>query len=346
MNLPLTRSGTAGPGGPARLDLRRSGHGRRRHAPGPGPRLALAAAAAVLAVIAFLTLGTENPLLVARFRLPTLGALVIVGWAIAVSTVVFQTITSNRILTPAIMGLDALYSLVQTLVVLLLGGTALATVPALAQFALMTVLMVAASLALITPLLGSGRDIHVLVLAGIILGTLLRSVVVFIQRLLDPNEYLVLQARLFASFNGVSAHLLWAGGAVVGLVSIVAWRRRRVLDVLLLGRPLAISLGVDHAREVRLVMVAVAVLVSVSTAMVGPITFFGLLVAHLAYRMAGTHRHAVTLPMAGLAALVTLVGGQTILQHLLGMSTVLSVVVEMLGGLLLITLLVREGART
>lgn len=316
---------------------------RRLERLGPGWRLAIVTVLALAAIALFMTFEVRSLHSALRFRLPTLGALVIVGWAIAVSTIAFQTITSNRILTPAVMGLDALYALIQTLVIAFAGGDVLARVSSLTQFSVMTVLMVGASLALIGPLLRSGREVHVLVLAGIILGTLLRSVSVFIQRLLDPNEYLILQSRLFASFNGVSTHLLWAGGAVVLVVSAGLWWRRHVLDVMLLGRPLVVSLGVDHDREVRRTMVLIAVLVSVSTAMVGPITFFGLLVAHLAYRFAGSHRHAVILPMAVLCAIVTLVGAQTILQYVLEWSTVLSVVVELAGGLLLITLLIREG---
>ena len=299
----------------------------------PAVRLALLTLLAALAVAAFLLVGSPNPSLTLRFRLPTLAALGIVGWAVAVSTVVFQTVTGNRILTPSIMGLDALYAMVQTLVVLVLGGAALAWIPSLAQFALTTLVMVVVSVLLVSTLLGSGREIHVLVLAGVILGTLLRSVVVFIQRLLDPNEYLILQSRLFASFSNVSTDLLWAGGAVVALTSLALWHRRHVLDVL----------GVDVDRQTRLVLVLAAVLVSVSTAMVGPITFLGLLVAHLGYRLAGTYHHGVTLPASALCAVLTLVGGQTVLQHVLKWSTVLSVIVELLGGLLLITLLVREG---
>ena len=205
--------------------------------------------------------------------------------------------------------------------------------------------MVGASWLLIVPLLNSGRQIHVLVLAGIILGTLLRSIVVFIQQLLEPSEFFVLQSRLFATFSGVGTDLLRLGGGIVAVLSLWLWRRRHILDVLLLGRSSAVSLGVSHDREIRRTMVVIAILVSVSTAMVGPITFFGLLVAHLAYRLAGSHRHAYTLPMAALCAVITLVGGQAILQHLLDWNTVLSVIVELAGGLLLIILLIREGKR-
>ncbi|MBF0697669.1 iron chelate uptake ABC transporter family permease subunit [Actinomyces bowdenii] len=311
----------------------------------PGWRLVAMALLALALAAFFMSYDVRSLHSALRFRLPTLGALVIVGWAVAVSTVAFQTITANRILTPAIMGLDAIYALVQTLVVALAGGQVLATTSSLTQFAATTAVMVGASWLLIVPLLSSGRQIHVLVLAGIILGTLLRSIVVFIQRLLDPNEFFVLQSRLFASFSGVGTELLWTGAGVVGVLTAWLWWRRRTLDVLLLGRPTAVSLGVAYDREVRRTMVVIALLVCVSTALVGPITFFGLLVAHLAYRLAGSYRHAYTLPMAALCAMVTLVGGQAILQHLLDWGTVLSVVVELAGGLLLIILLIREGKR-
>ena len=77
-------------------------------------------------------------------------------------------------------------------------------------------------------------------------------------------------------------------------------------------------------------MVMVAVLVSVSTALVGPIMFLGLLVAHLAYWAAGTNRHVVTVPMAALVAMLVLVTGHTVLAHVLDADNVLSVIIEFL----------------
>ena len=129
------------------------------------------------------------------------------------------------------------------------------------------------------------------------------------------------------------------------LVSVPVWRRRRVLDVLTLGRDNATALGVEYRREVLAVLAIVSVLVSVSTALVGPITFFGLLVANLAYQLMGTHRHAVILPAAALLGVLTLVGGQVVLEHAFGLNTVLSVVIEFVGGIVFILLLVRGGRR-
>jgi iron complex transport system permease protein len=128
-------------------------------------------------------------------------------------------------------------------------------------------------------------------------------------------------------------------------VSLVAWRIRHRFDVLLLGRPLAVNVGLDHRRTVLLILCLVAVLVSVSTALVGPVLFFGLLVTNLAYQVVRTNRHAATVPAAVLLSIICLVGGQAVLQHGLGLDTTLSVVLEFIRGPVFIALLVRSVRR-
>lgn len=279
-------------------------------------------------------------------RIRRLVALVLVGWAIALSTVLFQTVTGNRILTPALMGFDALYILVQTVVVFAFSAQLLSDTDPRLQFVLETLLMLVFALTLFRWLFSSGRyELHVLVLIGMVFATLFRSIAAFLQRLIDPSEFQVLQNLLFASFTTVHEDLVWVTAGVVAIATALVVRRLRVYDVLALGSGPATSLGVDHRRETTKVLALVAVLVSVSTALVGPITFFGLLVAHLAYQLAGTHRHAVVLPMAGLAAVICLVGGQFVLERLLEVTTTLSVVIELVGGLTFIALLIHRARR-
>ena len=308
-------------------------------------RLAVAVVCLLAACAAFLTVGARNPVRVLPFRLPRLGALLCVGWTSGASTVMFQTVTGNRILTPSVLGLDALYALIQALMLIALGATGTA-LPDLGVFALTVAVMIGAGAGLTALVLRGRRSATTLVLLGIVLGTFLRANTTFIQRLLDPNTYLVLQNRLFASFNSVDTRLLVASLALTALASLAAVRDLRALDVVALGPDTATALGVDHRRVSRRIIVLVTVLVSVSTALVGPILFLGLLVAHLAYWAARTDRHVVTVPMAALVAMVVLVGGQTLLAHALGNETVLSVVIEFLGGLALIVLLVRSGRRS
>lgn len=330
----MTAVGTAAP--PDRSAIPR--------APRPGVRLALLGAGAVAAVAAYYLIGSGGNLdFVLAYRTRKAVALVLVGWAIAVSTVLFHTITTNRILTPSIMGFDSLYVLVQTAGVFFLGVVSVNALGPVAQFAINTGVMLVASVGLFTWLLGRvGNAVHLLVLIGIVAGTLLRSLSAVLQRMLEPNAFLVLQNRLFASFTAVPPSLLAVSAVLIVAVTVVVWRQRYALDVLALGRDVATGLGVSHRRAVLGVLVAVSVLVSVSTALVGPITFFGLLVANLAYLLVGSHRHAHTLIGAGALAVITLVGGQAVLEHVFDQGTVLSVIIEFVGGIAFIVLLLRR----
>jgi iron-siderophore transport system permease protein len=310
-------------------------------------RLALLAGLAVLAVAAYLLIDVGGSWSFAlRLRARTVLTMVVVGYAIALSTLLFQTVTTNRILTPSIMGFDSLYEVLQTLLLAGLGAATLATFGVGGRYALELGLMVAFSMLLFARLFGKrGYSLHLLVLVGIVLGVLFRSVSAFVQRLIDPNEFYVLQERLFAGFTRVDDTLLWISTGMIAVVSLAAWRIRHTFDVLQLGRATAVGLGVDHRRTVLVVLLLVAVLVSVSTALVGPILFFGLLVTNLAYQVVGTNRHAATVPAAVLLAIICLVGGQAVLQHGLGLDTTLSVVIEFLGGIVFLVLLVRSVRR-
>ena len=294
----------------------------------------------------FLIINAFDPLLVLPYRLPSLGALVCVGWASGVSTVMFQTVTGNRILTPSVLGLDALYALLQVVLLLMLGAVGFSSLPDLWAFVLTLVVMIGVSVTFMGAVLGARRSVTTLVLLGVVLGTFLRSGTTFIQRLLAPNDFLVLQDRLFASFGSVNPDLLVLSLALTAVVSILAIRELRALDIVALGPDVATALGIDHRRISRRVMVMVAVLVSVSTALVGPIMFLGLLVAHLAYWAAGTNRHVITVPMSALVAMLVLIVGQMVLAHVLDADNILSVIIEFLGGLTLIVLIISSRRRS
>ena len=260
---------------------------------------------AAASIVLFMTVGAKGSWsFILTFRGTKVAAMVLVGYAIAMSTVLFQTITNNRILTPSIMGFDALYRLIQTVLVFQLGSATVAVLDPRLRFGAEVVAMVAFSWLFYRWLFsGSLRGLHLLMLVGIVFGVMFRSITSFLYRVIDPNEFLVLQDRMFASFNRVDGQLLAVSAVVVLAVSVAVWRKAGVLDVLALGRDAAINLGVDHRREVMWVLVMVSVLVAVSTALVGPVTFFGLLVANLAYLLVDTHRHRVILPVAALIAM-------------------------------------------
>jgi iron complex transport system permease protein len=272
--------------------------------------------------------------------------MILVAYAVAVSTVLFQTVSHNRILTPSIMGFDSLYILIQTSLVFSIGSGGVAALDPRLLFGVEVAAMVVFSGMLYRWLFsGTGRSLHLLVLVGIVFGVLFRSLSGFMQRIIDPNEFVILQDRLFASFNNVNGDLLAVSTATIVAASLVGWRLMSSYDVLALGRETAIGLGIDHRRTVTIVLVLVAVLVSVATALVGPVTFFGLLVANLAYQIAGTHKHVFVLPVAVLLAVICLVGGQLVLERLFGFDTALSIIIEFAGGIVFLALLIRGASR-
>lgn len=305
----------------------------------PDRRLLLLAGLLAFAAAGFMLIGARGSW---AFLLPFRGirllALALVGAATGIATVMFQTVSGNRILTPSIMGFDSLYLLIQSALVFLLGGTAYVQIDPRLKFLAESAGMMLAAVLLFAALLGRG-DLHRMLLVGLIFGTLFRSLTNLVQRLIDPNEFSIVQGATFARFSTVQTDLLAVAALLVALGAGYAWTARHALDVAALGRDTAVGLGVEHDRLMRRTLAAVALLVSATTALVGPVTFFGLLVASLAYVLFPEPRHRLTLPAAALLGAIALVAGQTIFERLLGMAATLGVVVEFAGGLLFLVLL-------
>lgn len=298
-------------------------------------------------VVTFMTVDLQGSLAyVLTLRFSKIGAMLLVAFAVGVSTVLFQTVTGNRILTPSIMGFDALYILLQTFLAFTIGTQALLTMGAGWRFLIEVLLMVGFSWLLYRWLfIGGGKSLHLVLLVGIVFGTLFRGVSSLLQRLIDPSEFIVLQDLFFASFNRVDSSLLGIAAVTILGVSVLAWRIRNQFDVLALGRDTSLNLGVNHKRVVTQVLVICSVLVAVSTALVGPVTFFGLLVASVAYQLCSVFRHKYVLPAAVLLGVIALVGGQLILEQIFAFDTALSIVIEFVGGIVFIVLLLKGSIK-
>lgn len=272
-------------------------------------------------------------------------AIVLTGACIAYSTAIFQTITNNRILTPGIMGLDSLYMLFQTFAVFVFGSTHISFVNKNLNFAISVLLMTLFALLLHQFMFRreQGRNIYLLLLVGLILGTLFQSMSSFMEVLIDPNEFLVLQGKMFASFNNVNTDLLIISIAAIILILLYAQKFTKYLDVLSLGKDHAVNLGVDYDYIVKRLLLVVMVLVSISTALVGPIMFLGLLVVNLAHQVFRTHRHKVLIWGSVMIAVVALVGGQLIVERVFTFATTVSVIINFVGGVYFIYLLLKEN---
>lgn len=314
-----------------------------RHWRQPVARVGLLAVVALLCVIGFMTLNVQTDwTFILEYRGSRLLALLLTACAIGISTVLFQTITHSRLLTPALMGFDVLFVLVNTLVLLIFGGAELAGWPSSLRVGLQMLLMVGLALLLFRLLFsGSVRSLHLMILLGMLAGMLFRELSELGARVLDPSEFGISSGVRQASFSRVNTELLAVSAVALTLGGLLLLRWRRYLDVLSLGRDIAVNLGVAHGRVVLGIMAVVAIMVSVATVLVGPTLFFGLLIANLAYWITGTQRHRWTLPASVLAGIICLVGGQVLLEQLLASTLPLALVIELAGGLLFIALLLR-----
>lgn len=193
-------------------------------------------------------------------------------------------------------------------------------------------------------LTGLGLDLHKVLLIGLVFGTLFRSLSGLLQRLLAPGEFAVLQGRVFATFTRAPPEIIALASAIVLSIALAVWRLRYELDVLALGRSAALNLGVPYQQKTLTLLLLVSLLVAISTALVGPLTFLGLLIANLTYQIIGSHRHQYLLPGVFLTGTIALVGGQLVLERMLNMAGTLSVVIEFAGGALFLYLLIKKAA--
>ncbi len=276
-------------------------------------------------------------------RITKILAVIIVSYSIGYSSLIFQTVTNNHILTPSVMGLDSLYLFIQTFIVFAAGSQTLSQMIGYRHFLICVGLMIFAACILFLLLFrGSSKNVYFLVLTGMIMGSLFNGMATFMQVLLDPNEFAVLQGRMFASFNNINSNLVGISILIIIAVCIISVRDLPYLDVLLLGPENAISLGVDYKKLVFKTLIICAVLVSVSTALVGPITFLGILIVNLARHMLGTYSHrSISLGIMFLGILF-LTGGLLVTERIFKFETTMSVIINFIGGIYFLYLMLKE----
>ena len=180
-------------------------------------------------------------------------------------------------------------------------------------------------------------------LIGMICGTFFRSLSSFMQMVIDPNEYLVLQNKLFASFNNVNVDILFLSIILVLLMIPFVWDDIKYYDVMSLGKDQAINLGVDYDKIMKKSFVIIAILIAISTSLVGPLTFLGILVANITREMMKTYKHSYLVTVSILVSIFTLVFGQVLMERILHLSTPVSVVINMIGGIYFMYLLYKES---
>lgn len=280
-------------------------------------------------------------------RLNRLATIVIGGICVAVSSIIFQTIAGNRILTPAVMGYEAVYLLLQSLLTLIVGGHGLIAIGRNKGFFLSIAFMLAYSWVVHRYLFRDGkRNVYYLLLLGLVLTMLFSTIIQFVQLKISPGDFGIVQGFIYASFNRARPEQLVYAGVLVAAIAIVLAKTLPSLDVLALGREQSASLGLDYKRSVRLYLALTAALVAISTSLIGPTAFMGIFVANITYSLTRSTWHRLTLPTGCAVAIGIFIVAQLLVEHVFNYTTTVSILVNLVCGayFLMLTVRTRGGA--
>lgn len=280
-----------------------------------------------------------------RLRTPRLIAMILTAYAIGSASMVFQSIINNTIVTPCLLGMNSLYTLVHTSIVFILGASSAFASSANLAFGVDLIVMSIASAIIYGYFFSKTRgNVLYILLIGTVLTSLFSSVQNTLTRVMDPNEYDTLLATLVASFDRVQADILAPAAILLFVIAFALRRELSLLDVLTLGKNQAINLGVDYDSAVKKLLLGVALYIAVATALVGPISFLGLIIANLSRQLLHTFRHSQLVAGSVVFGLIALIGGQLLVEHVYNYSVPVSVFITVSGGGYFLYLLLRKRA--
>lgn len=275
-----------------------------------------------------------------KIRTPKLIVMLITAFAIGGASIAFQSIINNTIVTPCLLGMNSLYTLIHTTVVFFAGSSSVIAASANLSFAVDVVLMgITATLIYSWIFKKTRHNVLYVLLVGTVLTSFFSSIQTTLTRVMDPNEYDSLLNTLVASFSNINSEIILFVLLLLGLIVFALRKELALLDVLTLGKEQAINLGVDYDRCIRRLLLGVTLCIAVATAMVGPISFLGLIIANLSRQLLKTYRHSQLILGSALFGMIVLVGGQLIVEHVYSYAVPVSVFITVGGGLYFLYLL-------
>lgn len=307
--------------------------------------LALLVIVAISSCIAYLFINVDmNYFDYAMYiRQPKLWAMLIAAFCIGTASIAFQSVINNIIVTPCLLGMNGLYSLVKTAVFFFLGSGSILVYNKYYSFTLDLIIMAVVATSIYGYLFKKTKyNVLYVLLAGTVLANLFGSLQSGMTRVMDPVEYDVLLTQLIAGFNNVNSEILTMAMVVTIGVVIVFWKDIKLLDVITLGKNQAINLGVNYDKSVARILLGVSLLIAVATAVVGPISFLGLIIANLSRQTMKTYRHTYLLLGSALYGVIILVGGQLIIEQVLSFGTSIPVLINIFGGTYFLYLIMKN----
>ncbi len=277
-------------------------------------------------------------------RIPKIIVMYMLALGIGTSTLIFQTITMNRILTPSILGIDAIFLVFNvSLAFLSINLIKIISNPYL-YFISSSLFTIIVTLLIFKSIFQREHiNIQKIVLIGIVIGTMLRSVATLLQIAMDPNEFNLINDLAYASINSANTTLIYFVLPLLLLIIAYFLYSNKKLDIILLGREQSINLGLNYEKLSKRYLLLIAVLISITTTLVGPITFFGIVIVNIAREITNSYKHSDLIVLTMLVGAFILVFSQFLLERILKFSMPVGVLISFLGGFYFLYILVKES---
>lgn len=233
---------------------------------------------------------------------------ILAGAALSVSGLQMQTLFRNPLAGPYVLGVSSGASLGVALFILgapLLGFAASPLLTTLGT-AGAAWLGAAAILALVATVSRRIKDIMVILILGMMIGSAVSAIVQILQYLSNEEALKSFIVWTMGSLGDVTSSqlLLVAPAIIAGLV--IAVSVIKPMNMLLLGEAYARTMGLNIQRTRTLILLSTTLLAGTITAFCGPIGFIGLAIPHVARILFRNADHRILLPAAALSGAIAL----------------------------------------
>lgn len=239
-----------------------------------------------------------NSFIIRELRLPKVVVAIFAGMALSASGLQMQTLFRNPLAGPYVLGINSGASLgvaLFTLAAPMLGalsGTMLADIGLTG----MAWIGSAAILLLVMLLSCKIRNINVILIIGMMLGSAISAIVGILQYMGTEESLKAFVVWTMGSLSTVTMEQLAILIPVVVVGLLLAIIVIKPLNILLLGESYARTLGLNVARSRTIIFLSTTLLAGTVTAFCGPIGFIGLAMPHLARMTFRTSDHRVLMP--------------------------------------------------
>jgi iron complex transport system permease protein len=231
-----------------------------------------------------------------QIRLPRLLACLLVGSGLALAGSSYQGLFNNPMVSPDILGASAGAGFGAAVGILL--GFDFVAIQALSFAGGLVAVLLAWALA--AGLCRRGDPVLMLVLVGILIGSMFTALISLTKYIADPyNKLPVITFWLLGSFASITPKDVRLAGIpiVLGCIPLLLLRWR--LNVLCMGEQEARTLGVNTGALRFSVIVCATLITAATVSMCGMVGWIGLVIPHLARLVVGPN-HKILLPAAAL----------------------------------------------